>query len=295
MILKRQTLLLSMLEEFGKELSNTDMMKYLFLITRYQEKRSYHFIPYKYGCFSFTAYADKRKLMEKGALKNSENWSLANGQDSFYLKLSLKDRTLIKEIKKSFGHLQGKELIRYIYLNYPYYALNSEILNETLNELEISKLKLNLPENKFKVLYTIGYQERTVEEYINCLIKEDVKVLCDVRKNPVSRKYGFSKTTLQNALETVGIQYEHLPELGIPGASRKDLHSLEDYNRLFDSYEKQVLSSSHNLLDMIYRLIQKKKRVALTCFERLPEYCHRARVADAVSRIFDPNLSIIDL
>jgi uncharacterized protein (DUF488 family) len=284
-----------MLEEFGRELSNTDMMKYLFLITRYQDKKSFHFIPYKYGCFSFTAYSDKRKLIEKGILKDSENWTLSQNKENFYFKLSLEDRTLIKEIKKSFGHLQGKELIRYIYLNYPYYALNSEILGETLNELEISEIKLRMPKNKFRVLYTIGYQERSIEEYINCLIKEDVKVLCDVRKNPISRKYGFSKTTLQNALETVGIKYKHLPGLGIPGESRKDLRNLEDYNRLFDSYEKQVLSSSHHLLEMIYKLLQKKKRVALTCFERLPEYCHRTSVAYAICRLFDPNLTMLEL
>lgn len=34
-------------------------------------------------------------------------------------------------------------------------------------------------------------------------------------KNPISMKYGFSKSQLQNACEGVGISYNHFPDLGI--------------------------------------------------------------------------------
>ncbi|MCP5049539.1 MAG: DUF488 domain-containing protein, partial [bacterium] len=86
MLFKRQKLLLALLEEWGGELSKTDMQKYLFLVSRCQDKgnKSYHFIPYKFGCFSFNSYSDKRKLLEKNILENSEHWKLSEDQSGFY-------------------------------------------------------------------------------------------------------------------------------------------------------------------------------------------------------------------
>jgi hypothetical protein len=297
MILKKQLLLLALLEKWGGELSNTDMQKYLFLLTMHQDKnkRSYHFIPYKYGCFSFNAYSDKRNLIEKGLLKDSDDWKLSGNQGGFYFMLASEDRCVLEKIKKNFGHLHGNELIRYIYLNYSYYAVKSEILDQVLSKPEVSRVKKHIPQNNINALYTIGYEEISIEEYINCLINEDVKILFDVRKNPISRKYGFSKKTLENALETVGIGYRHLPRLGIPGDMRMDLHDIEDYNRLFDIYEKEILSTCHDLLEMIYRSLLENERVGLTCFERLPRYCHRTRTAREIARLFQKDLSIIEL
>jgi uncharacterized protein (DUF488 family) len=296
-MLKRQILLLALLEKWGGKLPNTEMQKYLFLLTRHQDKdkRGYHFIPYKYGCFSFNAYSDKRKLIEKGILKDSEDWRLSENQGGFYFMLAHGDRSLIEKIKKTFGHLHRKELIRYIYLNYSYYAVNSEILDEVLSKSEISQIKTYMPKNHIKAIYTIGYEGESIEEYINCLINEDVKILFDVRKNPISRKYGFSKKTLKKTVETVGIEYRHLPELGIPGEKRVNLYNIEDYNRLFDVYEKEILSNRHDLLETIYQLSLENDRVGLTCFEKLPGYCHRTRVAKAIVRLFQKDLPIIEL
>ena len=46
-------------------------------------------------------------------------------------------------------------------------------------------------------------------------LNQDVTILCDVRKIPISRKFGFSKHKLKHILDTVGIKYVHLPDLGI--------------------------------------------------------------------------------
>jgi uncharacterized protein (DUF488 family) len=295
MISKRQKVLLALLEEWGGELSNTQ--KYLFLVSRYQEKknRSYHFIPYKYGCFSFNSYSDKRKLIEKKVLRNCESWKLSEEQSGFYFMLSKEDRALIKKVKEKFEHLSGKNLIRHIYLKYPYYAINSEILGDVLSNSEITQIKACKPKNEIRAIYTIGYEERSLEEYINLLIKEDVKILIDVRKNSFSRKYGFSKKSLQNAIEKVGMEYRHIPELGISSEKRMDLRNIEDYNRLFDLYEKEVLSSNRNLLMTLYQLVLENERIGLTCFEKAPEYCHRTRIARAIVKDFSRDLSIINL
>lgn len=292
---KRQILLLALLEEFGGNLPPIEMMKYLFLLTRIQKSPAYHFVPYRYGCFSFTAYADKRKMIEKGILNDSQNWSFIHRRDNYYMMLSPEDRSLIKLTKKRFSHLKENELIRFIYLKYPFFARNSHILSQVLNQSEISKITGDIPQKISNALYSIGYEGRSIEEYINCLIEEDVKILCDVRKNPISRKYGFSKTTLKNALENINIKYKHFPELGIEGDKRKNLDTYDDYIRLFDLYEKEVLDNNRSALEQIHRMIQEKERVGLICFERLPQYCHRTRIARAILKIFDRDLTIVDL
>lgn len=77
MLFQRQRLLLCLLDALGGEKCPTDFQKLLFLFTQQQDKPSYEFVPYKFGCFSFTSYADKRRLVERGLLADDETrWAL---------------------------------------------------------------------------------------------------------------------------------------------------------------------------------------------------------------------------
>ena len=69
-------------------------------------------------------------------------------------------------------------------------------------------------------------------------------MLCDVRKNPLSRKYGFSKSTLSETLNKLGIEYTHLGALGIASEKRQYLNAQSDYDRLFDEYENTILAQN---------------------------------------------------
>ncbi|WP_218061767.1 DUF488 domain-containing protein [Planobispora rosea] len=66
----------------------------------------------------------------------------------------------------------------------------------------------------------IGYEGCGLGEFIRRLRRENVELLIDVRLNPISRKRGFSKTALSNALADAGIVYEHMRELGNPKWNR---------------------------------------------------------------------------
>jgi len=116
-------------------------------------------------------------------------------------------------------------------------------------------------------LLTIGYEGKTLEGYLDQLLRESATVLCDVRRNPVSRKYGFSKGALASACEKLEIRYEHLPELGIASEERQSLHGQADYDALFAEYERNCLPKQNPALDKIIGWIRAGKRVALTCFE----------------------------
>jgi hypothetical protein len=90
-------------------------------------------------------------------------------------------------------------------------------------------------------LFTIGYEGRTQDEYLALLREAGVTLLADVRRNPISRKKGFSKSTLAQGCAAVGIRYEHLPELGIASEKRKNLATQADVDALFAEYERDWL------------------------------------------------------
>ncbi len=290
----RKNILLAIVESFCGELNATDLQKLLFLFSEQQEEKKFDFVPYKFGCFSFQAMADKSKLIKEGYLENTKNWKLRSNDINFKSRLTEADRDTLKNIKTKFGNYSTNELIRYIYKKYPYYAINSEIASKTLPPEEFEAIQKLKTQNEEQTLFTIGYEGKSLEQFLNALIRQNIKVLCDVRKNPLSRKYGFSKKTLQNACESVNIRYLHLPELGIISEKRKNLENQNDYDLLFHEYENTVLAVEKKTIRFLDSLITNYTRIALTCYEASPKQCHRTRVANAVHKI-DNGISICHL
>jgi uncharacterized protein (DUF488 family) len=98
----------------------------------------------------------------------------------------------------------------------------------------------------------------------------------------LSRKYGFSKNKLSELLSRVGIEYLHIPELGIVSEKRNRLETKADYKKLFNEYEKTVLVDQQHTLKRLYEIYLDKKRIAITCFEECHTMCHRHKVAEAI-------------
>jgi uncharacterized protein (DUF488 family) len=127
-------------------------------------------------------------------------------------------------------------LIRYTYVNFPYYATKSAIADSILNKEEQAKVVQQKRTFTEPTLFTIGYEGISLDTYINKLIVNDVKILCDVRKNAYSQKYGFSKSQLKTACEGVEIEYLHIPNLGIVSEKRQELKVKEKY---FDEFVRK--------------------------------------------------------
>jgi uncharacterized protein (DUF488 family) len=128
-------------------------------------------------------------------------------------------------------------------------------------------------------LFTLGYQQRTITEYITLLREARIQVLVDVRETAWSHKPGFSKSSLQAALEKVGIQYVHASFAGNPKWLRENASShsecLEWYGWYLDEFD-EVLDAFDAL---IAEILATGTRVALTCFERHADDCHRSVLA----------------
>lgn len=285
MLFDRQKRLLALVDALGGEVGNLDFQKLLFLYCREAEGTpTYEFVPYKYGGFSFTSYADKRRLIEQGLLANEElAWKLTPTGKRM-ASIGPLDKMRINQFAKRHASLRGDVLVAEAYRLHPYFAIRSEMAERVLAGDEPALMAINAarPAASRPGFCTIGYEGRTLENYLNSLIQDGVTVLCDVRRNPLSRKYGFSKGTLRNACEGVGIRYEHLPELGIASEERRELHTQADYDALFAVYEREALPKQAKALGKIRSWIEAGERVALTCFEKLPKQCHRHCVAEAL-------------
>ena len=136
--------------------------------------------------------------------------------------------------------LRGNALVADVYRRHPWYATRSEIADKVLTDCaEVERIHQARPDGVKAGLFTIGYEGKSLEAYLNQLLRAGVTTLCDVRRNPLSRKYGFSKGTLSQSCERVGIRYEHLPQLGIASEERRDLKTQADYDALFAEYERE--------------------------------------------------------
>lgn len=280
----RRKLLLALIQKLNGEVLSTPLQKNLFLLTRQQKEKSFDFIPYKYGCYSLQANNDLGVLENLGYIQKQQRgtsvaWILIS-KDDFIEQLKVEDKAALNYIYNTFSKYTSNELIKYTYINYPYWAINSVILDDLLNTNEKEKIIQQKRDVSDKCLFTIGYEGKSLETYINQLIINNIKVLCDVRKNSLSKKWGFSKSLLKDACEKVSIKYIHIPQLGIESEERQDLKTLSDYNRLFNNYEKTTLKTNKEYLFNVVKILHENKRVALTCFEKEVCMCHRGVVAN---------------
>jgi uncharacterized protein (DUF488 family) len=165
-----------------------------------------------------------------------------------------------------FSSLNDKTLLDYIYGKYPEYTIFSlyqRIMDYSKNSAGI---------------VTIGYEGKTIDKFLDELIINKIDVVVDVRKNAYSMKFGFQLNKLKNYLEKIGIGYIHMPELGIPSESRRNLREYKDYQALFAGYKRE-LETKTEYLEKIKSIGQTKK-VSLMCFEKNVKYCHRGILAE---------------
>ena len=132
-------------------------------------------------------------------------------------------------------------------------------------------------------IYTIGYEGLSIEKFSDALMKENVSVVVDVRNLPLSRKKGFSKTSLSDHLDKNNIDYVNIRGLGAPKAMREELKATNDYKSFFSRFRESI-KPRQNLIDEILSMVYDGKNVSLLCFERDYNYCHRKIVAEEIKK-----------
>ncbi|MBC6439873.1 MAG: DUF488 domain-containing protein [Rhodospirillales bacterium] len=128
-------------------------------------------------------------------------------------------------------------------------------------------------------VHTIGYEKSSIEDFIATLKLHSVDVLVDIREVPVSRKRGFSKRALSQAVSDAGLEYAHFRALGDPKAGRDA--AKRGYKEVFERIFRAHLmgEDAQAALEEVSKL-GTNSRICLLCFERDHKCCHRAIVAE---------------
>lgn len=156
-----------------------------------------------------------------------------------------------------------------------------------LKSIKIKGSSMNEPVD----LFTIGFTQKTAEQFFETLIKSDIKCIIDTRLNNVSQLAGFAKQKdIKYFLSKIGgIKYIHLLDL----APTKDI---------LDGYKKKKISWEE--YEEKFKVLIKKRKIekkvspdllnggCLLCSEAKPHYCHRRLVAEYLQQKLDATIKI---
>ncbi|WP_225413595.1 DUF488 domain-containing protein [Stigmatella hybrida] len=133
-------------------------------------------------------------------------------------------------------------------------------------------------------LYTIGFTQKSAQQFFEALKRAGVKKLVDTRLNTTSQLSAFAKRDdLRYFLQALcGASYHPFPSLaptqGMLDDLKKHRGAWEDYAPRF-----QALMRERQAIEALERSFFEEP-CCLLCSEASPEHCHRRLVAEALQR-----------
>jgi len=279
-MLKRQKILLQLLANSSRDISRTRLTKLAFLLSQLGKsdylRTFYEFLPYLYGPYSFTLNHELDNLLRT-------NMIAFNDQDRIHLTVAGREQIKnmdepqfsidLKLLKSEYDALGQSLFMETVYKQFPWFTVNSQkpLMQKTKTTTSCAN-------------YTIGYQTHQVDGLLNCLLEQGIEQLIDTRLNPVSRVYGFHKSTLSSLCKKIGIAYVHVPQVGVPSSWRQELETEEAFRNLFKRYEIEILDRQKSILMELAKKMTLKPST-LMCMELEHDHCHRSRLAARLSKI----------
>jgi uncharacterized protein (DUF488 family) len=276
MMLNRQKILLLMLEAAGRPVQRVELMKWSFLLRHETHAAGgpsfYDFVPYRLGPFSFSLYQEIGRLQELSYVQSDgeQAWSLNPELSEPASEVNGSLKAEVRCLVSKFNRYSSNELLDYVYNRYPAFTVNSD------RQRLASRPTANV------AVYTAGYEALSVDRFLNMLVQRGIESLIDVRNNPVSRRYGFHKSTLSRLSTRLGIEYRHFPELGIRPDVRRHFDGLDERATMFNEYERTTLKNEREAILSVSQLLIERPSV-LVCLEAEPDCCHRSRLAKPLS------------
>ncbi len=274
-MLNRQKALLLFIAAAKRSVSKIELTKWSFMLRHESPSRGgnafYDFLPYRYGPFSFCLFQELEKLVASNFIEVEGNQITLGKVDFDSDRVPRQVRADIDKIVARYTNWDHQRLIDYVYESYPCFTVNSIVR------------RLASRPTATPAVYTIGYESQSLDAVLDELVRSGIRRLVDVRRNPVARRFGFHKSTLQRCSDKVDIEYFHFPELGIASEDRRRLDSQSDYEKLFGRYETTTLQANRDSIATVSDLIADQAS-ALMCMEADPKSCHRSRLAACISR-----------
>jgi uncharacterized protein (DUF488 family) len=144
-------------------------------------------------------------------------------------------------------------------------------------------------------LYTIGFTQKSAQEFFETLRNHRVQVLLDIRLRPSGQLAGFAKQEdlpYFLGLLADGCQYLHLPELAPTKEILDGYRADHDWPKYAAHFE--ALMDERDIPRALDQALFEKHDCCLLCSEAQPEKCHRRLVAERLAAAW-PNLEVIHL
>ncbi len=288
MIFQRQKILLALARACGGSVSRLQLVKLGFVLAHETSSQGgdtfYNFVPYKFGPYSFTLVRDVDILATLGLVTapDEHTWALTPAGTATAATVTGAVAGDVQAIGRRWKDCRVSDLVDHVYTRHPWFTVNAQ---------RVDRRREQRPSGQIAV-HTIGYEGLSLEGLLDLLLRAGIQRLIDVRANPVSRRFGFHKSTLARHCGHVAIEYVHVPELGIPSEARSELQGDADRARLFDGYRDTTLKSGQGAVTRVANMMTEGP-TALLCQESDPSRCHRAHLARAVAT--QAMLPVVDL
>jgi len=224
----------------------------------------------------------KHKLTEKQvAEKLGVSLEWVSRRLALVLKVHEEVKKLVAEGKLSLGHAVVISRIEYP-------AKQVKFANLIIkNGWSVKQAEEALIEFINDTVYTIGYEDRSFEEFIDLLKRHEIKVVLDVRHEVEFVKQEFSGELLKRQLPVYGIKYIQLKELGVSKLVREPYIEGKLSFECFEQWYLWWIEKNREAWEPKLREAKRTGFTALLCVERYPKprevqkhYCHRDILAD---------------
>lgn len=138
----------------------------------------------------------------------------------------------------------------------------------------------------------VGYEGLTLDSFISKLRVRGAGAVVDVRLNAISRKRGFSKRALRDALSDAGIAYFHMPALGNQRDNRAGYSELDSdlAVEVRDRFRRELGSESAEAALRDVAELARTSDVVLFCYEQDERHCHREQVLEQLRKLLASGL-----
>lgn len=144
-------------------------------------------------------------------------------------------------------------------------------------------------------VWTVGHSTRSIEEFNQILISLEIRTLVDVRTFPGSRRYPhFNKPELSQALNSMSVEYVHVPELGGRRKTQPDSKNIAWNNESFRGYADHMETREFQKGIELLLGLAHQKRTAIMCAEAVWWRCHRSLISDYLKSTGIKVMHIID-
>jgi uncharacterized protein (DUF488 family) len=150
-------------------------------------------------------------------------------------------------------------------------------------------------EGKRMKIYTIGFTQKSAEEFFGLLRGNNIQRLVDIRINPHGQLAGFAKKEdLPYFLRELAAdcQYVHMPELAPTREILGDYREDKNWDRYVSRFE--ALMDERGVPGVLDENEFEIFRCCLLCSEATPEQCHRRLITERMAAHWS-NVEVIHL